>query len=90
MSVKEPWSESWQTRCRIKIKGCSGVIALLSKNTINAKGARWEMKCSIEEGVPIIGLHISRDNKGSVPPELTGKRIITWSWDAITNFINSL
>lgn len=22
MSVKEPWSDSWKTRCRSKIKGC--------------------------------------------------------------------
>lgn len=31
MSVKEAWSDSWKTRCRERIKGCDGVIAILSK-----------------------------------------------------------
>lgn len=29
MSVKEPWDETWKTKCRSRIKGCDGVIALL-------------------------------------------------------------
>lgn len=90
MSVKEPWSEIWKTSCRTKIKGCNGLIALISKNTINATGARWEMKCAIEEGIPVIGVQISIDNKGIVPSELSGKRVINWTWDGITSFINSL
>ncbi len=24
MSVKEPWSSSWKTNCRTRIKGCDG------------------------------------------------------------------
>jgi len=90
MSVKEPWSESWKTRCRTKIKGCDGAIALLSKNTVKAPGACWEMKCAVEERVPIIGVHINKDDKGPIPEELTGKKIIEWTWDGIAGFINSL
>jgi hypothetical protein len=55
MSVKEPWDSSWKTRCRQRITGCDGFIALLSKNVKNADGARWEIKCAIEEGVPVLG-----------------------------------
>ncbi|QJW95376.1 TIR domain-containing protein [Frigoriglobus tundricola] len=90
MSVKEPWSENWKARCRSKIKGCDGVIALLSTDTMQASGARWEMKCAIEEGVPIIGVHIYKDEKGVVPPELTGVKIIEWTWDGIAKFIDTL
>jgi hypothetical protein len=39
MSVKEPWDEKWRTNCRTRIKGCDGVIALITKNTANAAGA---------------------------------------------------
>ena len=39
MSVKEPWDEKWKTQCRSRIKGCDGVIALISKKTKNAEGA---------------------------------------------------
>jgi hypothetical protein len=90
MSVKEPWDEQWKTRCRTKIKGCDGVIALLSKKTMQADGARWEMKCANEEKIPMIGVHINKDAKGEVPPELTGKKVIEWTWAGIASFINSL
>lgn len=90
MSVKEAWNDSWKTRCRTKIKSCDGVIALLSKKTYNADGAKWEMKCAVEEGIPTIGVHISKDDKGAIPAELTGKKVIEWTWDGIAKFINSL
>lgn len=91
MSVKKRWRESiWQKKCRSKIKGCDGVIALLSTNTYRASGARWEMKCAREEGIKIIGMHIKKKEKGTIPPELKGKRVITWNWDNLKAFINNL
>jgi hypothetical protein len=90
MSVKEPWDSQWKTKCRTKIKGCDGVIALLSRNTWNADGARWEMKCANEEGVPMIGIHIHKDDKGAVPPELTGKKVIDWTWNGVAEFLKTL
>ena len=38
MSVKEPWDSQWKTNWRTKIKGCDGVIVLVSKNLKNAEG----------------------------------------------------
>ena len=90
MSVKEPWDEKWKTNCRTKIKSCDGVIALLSKKTYNADGARWEMNCANEEKIPIIGVHIDKDDKGAIPPELMDKKVIEWTWPGIASFINSL
>ncbi len=51
MSAKEPWDEKWKTNCRSRVKGCDGVIALISKNTVNADGELWEIKCADEEAV---------------------------------------
>ncbi len=90
MSVKNPWDNSWKTRCRERIKQCDGVVALLSKKTRSADGAKWEMKCTVDEGVPIIGVHIHKDDKGQIPSELEGKKIINWTWDGINKFIDSL
>ena len=89
LSVKEPWDEKWKTNCRGRICGCDGLIALLSKKTWNAEGARWEMKCAAEQGIPSLGVHIHADDKGAIPPELKGK-VIEWNWDGITRFLNSL
>jgi len=91
MSVKKEWKqEEWKKKCRTKIKGCDGVIALLSKNTHKASGARWEMKCAREEKVKIIGMHIFKNNKGAIPSELKGKKVVLWSWKNLETFINQL
>jgi hypothetical protein len=89
-SVKEPWDEKWKTNCKTKIRGCEGFIALISKKTWNATGARWEMKFADEEGLPILGVHIHADDKGAIPPELVGHKVIEWTWDGIKNFLNRL
>jgi hypothetical protein len=91
MSVKEPWDEQWKTNCRAKIRGCDGMIALVSKNTANATGARWEVACAKGESVPVRGVYIDSNNKPStLPSEFTGVRVVEWTWDNIKNFISSL
>jgi len=90
MSVKKPWNQNiWKKRCRSKIKGCDGVIVLLSKNTYHAGGARWEMKCANEEGVPMVGMHAKKNDRGTRPPELNGKRVIIWTWKNLERVIDS-
>lgn len=91
MSVKEPWSDSWKTRCRTRIKGCNGTIALVSHNTRKAQGQLWEISCSKEEHVPVRGIYVDSKNKpASLPTELNGVRVLEWTWTNIENFINSL
>jgi hypothetical protein len=91
MSVKEPWSDKWKTRCRTKIKGCDGVIALVSNKTARADGQLWEVKCAREENVPVRGVYVSRDNRPArLPKEFEGVRVVSWTWENIKNFIESL
>ena len=88
MSVKEPWSEDeWKRQCRIKIKKCDSMIVLLSKNTWHSSGLRWEVKCAKEERLRIIGMHVKKNDKGAIPPELNGKRIMDWSWNNLKRFL---
>jgi hypothetical protein len=88
-SVKEAWSSAWKTNCRQRIRGCHGMIALLSKNTRNAEGARWGIKCAVAEGVSVLGVHILTDDRYT-PPEIAGQKVIPWTWDGIGNFIKGL
>ena len=91
MSVKKEWNQNEQkNRCRTRIKRCDGVIALLSKKSHRAGGARWEMKCAREEGVKIIGMHIKKNDKGAIPPELSNIKIIDWNWENLEKFISNL
>lgn len=66
------------------------MIVLLSKNTWHSGGARWEIKCAKEERIPVIGMHIKKNDQGAIPPELRGIKIITWSWDNLANVIKKI
>ncbi|MEN9326003.1 MAG: hypothetical protein RI943_424 [Bacteroidota bacterium] len=91
MSVKKPWSEDeWKKRCRTKIKRCDGMIVMLSKNTFHSSGVRWEIKCAKDERIPVIGMHIKKNNKGAVPPELKGIPIIEWTWENLSRSLNKI
>ncbi|MDP1728440.1 MAG: TIR domain-containing protein [Bacteroidota bacterium] len=90
MSVNEPWDEEkWKRECRKWISKCDGMIVLLSKNTWHSKGTRWEIKCANELGLKIIGLHIKKEDKGAIPPELDGK-IIEWTWNNLDKAIKKI
>jgi hypothetical protein len=88
-SIKDPFQSAWKTNCRDVIKNCDGVIALISKKTRLADGAKWEMKCADEEGIPMIGVHIHKDDKGQTPSELVGHKVIDWTENGIANFIDN-
>ena len=89
MSVKEPYETDWKDRVRTRIRRADGVIALVSKNTLQSSGEKWEISCAKEESKKMIGLWIYKDDRTS-PDVLIGYRTIEWTWDAIASFINSL
>jgi hypothetical protein len=89
MSVKEPCDTGWKERCRTRIKGCDGMIAMLSRNSLRATGQRWEVACAKEEGIPLFGVYIYANDKSS-PPEMYGVKKIPWAWEGIRQFIESL
>ena len=66
------------------------MIAFVSDNTVNADGARWEIQCAYEEGIPVYPVYIHNSGASRIPSELSGKQIHHWTWANITNFINSL
>jgi hypothetical protein len=49
MSVKEPYDNNWKENVRTRIKRSHGVIALVSKNSLNSSGQKWEIACAKEE-----------------------------------------
>ena len=91
MSVKEPWDSEWKARCRTRIKGCDGMIAMVSKNTRNAAGALWEIKCAREEGIPVRGIYTTADDRPAIlPAELIGVSVVGWTWPNIRAFLDRL
>lgn len=91
MSVNEPFDEKWKTQCRSRIKGCDGMIAFVSKNTAKADGAIWEVKTSKEEGVPVIAVYTTTDDRPtSLPAEYSNVKKVAWTWPNIKAFLDSL
>lgn len=89
MSAKEPWDEKWKTNCRSRIKGCDGVIGLISKNTPKATGQLWEIECAYDEKKPVMLMYINED-RPTLPAALKDKRINVWSWANLKGFIEEL
>lgn len=89
MPAKESWNEKWKIYCRARVKGCKGVVALISKNTAQADGELWEIQCAYEHGIPVKLIWID-DERPALPALIKGKRINIWSWDNLKTFIDQL
>ncbi|MBW2740692.1 MAG: hypothetical protein JRE64_18030 [Deltaproteobacteria bacterium] len=90
MSVKEPWDSEWKTKCRTKIRGCDGVIGIITNNTSKATGQLWELSCAYEEGLPVLLIYGNDDRPSNLPEPVKGKRILLWTWDTIVAFMDKL
>jgi len=91
MSLNEPFDEKWKTQCRSRIKGCDGMIALVSTKTKSATGALWEVSTAKEEKVPVRGIYTTTENRPTtLPAEFAGVRVVGWTWDNINAFLDTL
>ncbi len=91
LSVKEPWDSQWKTNCRTKIKGCDGMIGLITRSTRKAEGQLWELRCAYEERIPVLLMYGYDDARPSRLPEpVDGRRIVKWSWDNLSAFLGKL
>jgi hypothetical protein len=91
MSINEPFDEKWKTQCRSRIKGCDGMIGFVSKNTAKADGAVWEVKTAKEEGIPVVAVYTTTDDRpATLPAAYTGVKKVAWTWDNIKSFLNGL
>lgn len=86
MSVKEPYASEWKEKVRTRIRRSDGVIAIVSKNSLNSSGEKWEISCARDEGKKVLGLWAYKDDRTDLP----GVRTVVWSWNAISDFIDSL
>ena len=86
MSVTDAYTSEWKEKVRTRIKRSDGVIALVSKNSTNSSGQKWEISCAKEEKKKVRGIWIYKGDR----TELDGVNTVVWTWDNIAAFINSL
>ena len=91
MSVKNPWNENWKAQCRTRIRGCDGMIAMITRNTPGATGQLWEIRTAREDGLPFMAMHATQDNRLTLmPPALHGVVVRDWTWANIESFLSRL
>ncbi|MBS4047167.1 MAG: TIR domain-containing protein [Alphaproteobacteria bacterium] len=86
MSVKEAYVSDWKDKVRTRIRRSDGVVALVSKNSLQSSGQKWEIQCAVEERKPVLGVWAYSGDRTA----LAGIRTVEWRWDAIRNFIDGL
>ena len=90
MSAKQPWDDNWKANCRSRIKGCDGVIILVSPQLRNASGALWEIDCAIAEKKKIRGIYIDGSTMWDRPTSMTSVVCKDWTWENVKEFIETL
>ena len=86
MSVKEPYDSNWKERVRTRIKRSHGVVVLVSKNSLDSSGQKWEIQCAKEENKRIRGIWAYSDDRTNI----VGVATYTWNDKNISDFIDSL
>ena len=86
MSVKEPYESEWKDKVRTRIRRSDGVIALVSKNSLQSSGEKWEITCANDEGKSVLGVWAYADDR----TQLDGVHTVKWAWDTIADFIDGL
>jgi hypothetical protein len=86
MSVKEAYDEEWKKKVRTRILRSDGVLVIISKNSPDSSGQKWEIKCAQEEKKKIRGIWAYKDDR----TKIEGVSTMVWTWDNIKDWIDGL
>jgi len=93
MPMKKSWESAWKAEVQDTVRGCAGVIGLISENITRADGQQWELRCALDSGLPVllIGEKYSMDIPAKQLPELIrDKDIRLWEEATVSGFLNRL
>jgi len=84
-------SARWRAACRARIRRCDALILLVSWHTVNQAPQLWQVACAKQQGLRVIGLYVSRQNRPSaLPDELLDVSVSDWTWNNVQHFIAGL
>jgi hypothetical protein len=89
MSVKEAYESDWETKVRTRIRRSDGVILLISKSSVSSSGQNKEFEMAKAEGKRILAVR-AYSSDTTVPVFLGSTPVVAWTWNTITQFIDSL
>lgn len=86
MSVKEAYDDEWKKKVRTRILRSDGVLVIVSENSLQSSGQKWEIECAKEEKKKIRGIWAYKGDRTN----LEGVNTMVWTWDNIAKWIDSL
>ncbi|GJL72790.1 MAG: hypothetical protein NMNS01_19890 [Nitrosomonas sp.] len=93
MPMKKSWESAWKAEVQDTVRGCVGVIGLISESITRADGQQWELRCAFDSGLPVM-LICDSDSKDipakELPDMLREKDIRLWEEPTVTGFLNGL
>lgn len=90
-ALDEPFSDSWKTRCKERIKQTSVTICLIGEKTAFRDAVLWELDTSYDLENKVFGVRIYRDKSHIVPEPIrrNGSKVLLWSISDIVAELNS-
>lgn len=85
----ETCPQEWKKDVQERIRGCDGVVALIGGDTSASAAARWQIRCAVAEGKPLLGLWVETGHRRK-PAEMGPARCESWTWENIGDFIDRL
>jgi hypothetical protein len=86
MSVKEAYDEEWKKKVRTRILRSHGVLVVVSKNSLNSVGQKWEIQCAQDEKKKIKGIWGYTGDRTNI----VGVNTMVWTWDNLKDWIDTL
>jgi hypothetical protein len=93
MPMKKSWESAWKAEVQDTVRGCAGVIGLISESITRADGQQWELRCALDSGLPV--LLISEKYSMDIPAKqlpdmIREKDIRLWEEATVSGFLNGL
>lgn len=82
--VEETYDRQWQAQVREQIRQSTGVLVVISKNTLSSRSQAWERQCAEEERKPMKGIWAYDQDQASARNLST----MVWTWGNIANWID--
>lgn len=91
MPMKKSWESAWKAETMETVRGCSGVIGIITENIVKADGQLWELRCAFDSGLPVLLIcdETGQDMRAKDIPDLIREKDVTpWDDSVISTFVN--
>ena len=93
MPMKKSWESAWKAETMETVRGCDGVIGIITESIVRADGQMWELRCAYDSGLPVLLIFDKEAEKiraRDLPELIREKDIAVWDEMVISMFLKKL